>query len=146
MVGRSLFHPFLEYLTMKNLMIASAMLLSSAVSFAEVPRCWTDETLAIVDGSFLVSFSSDTTSKEELMTILRGVKGKYVTPSQYPMIFTDYLVIPVDAKDDGYGQNKLSRAKLKAAVTAELSQIENIGDLTISCNRIMTAGGVPTPK
>jgi hypothetical protein len=119
-----------------TILSATICLLLPILSMAnQLPECWNNP--AVVEGNYLVTIDAEQASKSELLDTLNALSGHHITPSGYPIIFEDFLIITVHAVDYGVGDYRLSKKELQEAVEKELSPLNDEKFISMSCNQII---------
>ncbi|MEK7791329.1 MAG: hypothetical protein AAB309_06860 [Deltaproteobacteria bacterium] len=128
---------------MKKGLLISLLFLTNLAMAGEIPNCW--DRPEIEDGTFLITFSANDVTKQQLVEILNRANGRHIEARQYPIVMDDLIIIAVQAADSGVGEYRLSREELKQAVREELTPIAEIKGVNISCNGIVRPLPRPGP-
>jgi len=124
----------------------------TAVAAAPLPDCWTTNGRSIghnpqgeeiADGQWLIQVKFDKISKEDLVHLLSKVKRGTLNHVGYPIIFEpDFMIMHVEAKDDGSSGKPISRQELKKRASAQLLEIvAHPAVPSVDCNGIAYPAG-----
>ena len=118
-----------------NLALLCSLLLTTKLLAAEVPNCWNNP--AVVEGNYLITIDAAQATKGELLETLNALSGNHISPTGYPIIFEDFMIVTVRAVDYGVGNYQLDKRELQEAVERELLPIAGQDYISISCNQII---------
>lgn len=124
---------------MTTALLLSTLMFSSASFARKIPNCFTRPN--VNEGEFLIYVDTEKVTKEDLIEVQSRANGQYISVQSYPFMLGDSMIISVQAIDYVYDDKRLTRRDLKKAAVEELSELQNIPAVSISCNGLKRLPG-----